>query len=418
MLKPSALALATPLLIAALAACQSMGPPPGSTTVTTTAAAGPQPTGAPIWQQGRDAGQASSTLAPIAGKLTVTPASEIPLANYKLPPGFKAEIWSSGTPGVRAMVRGESGKIYAGTRGIGRVYEITDNGSARSSRVVVDKLTQPAVTMRGGNLYVFAIDKVLRFDGIEKNPNAAPVDMTAAFKLPREQHHNWKYVDFGPDGKLYVPFGAPCNICEPTDEYAQIRRYNADGSGMEVIARGVRNTQGFAWHPTTKEMWFTDHGRDWMGDDGPEDELNRLTRTGNNYGFPYCHANGVVDRDIKKTNACSGVTLPVTTMGPHAAVMGVHFYTGSMFPAEYRNAMFVARKGSWNRTKKFGFDVVIVRPSADNASAKIEPFMTGFLDPATDQISGRPTYFLQLPDGSLLVSDEQLGAIYRITYAR
>jgi glucose/arabinose dehydrogenase len=419
MLKPSALALATPLLIAALAACQSMGPPPGSTTVTTTAAAGPQPTGAPIWQQGRDAGQASSTLAPIAGKLTVTPASEIPLANYKLPPGFKAEIWSTGTPGVRAMVRGESGKIYAGTRGIGRVYEITDNGSARSSRVVVDKLTQPAgVAMRGGNLYVVTIDKVLRFDGIEKNPNAAPVDMTAAFKLPKEQHHNWKYVDFGPDGKLYVPFGAPCNICEPTDEYAQIRRYNADGSGMEVIARGVRNTQGFAWHPTTKEMWFTDHGRDWMGDDGPEDELNRLTKTGNNYGFPYCHANGVVDRDIKKTNACSGVTLPVTTMGPHAAVMGVHFYTGSMFPAEYRNAMFVARKGSWNRTKKFGFDVVIVRPSADNASAKIEPFMTGFLDPATDQISGRPTYFLQLPDGSLLVSDEQLGAIYRITYAR
>jgi glucose/arabinose dehydrogenase len=299
------------------------------------------------------------------------------------------------------------------------VYEITDAGGARTSRVVVDKLTQPAgVAMRGGNLYVIAIDKVLRFDGIEKNPNAAPVDMTAAFKLPKEQHHNWKYVDFVPVGKLYVPFGAPCNICEPTDEYAQIRRYNADGSGMEVIARGVRNTQGFAWHPTTKEMWFTDHGRDWMGDDGPEDELNRLTKTGNNYGFPYCHANGVVDRDIKKTNACSGVTLPVTTMGPHAAVMGVHFYTGSMFPAEYRNAMFVARKGSWNRTKKFGFDVVIVRPSADNASAKIEPFMTGFLDPATDQISGRPTYFLQLPDGSLLVSDEQLGAIYRITYAR
>ena len=419
MLKHSALALTAPLLLAALAACQSMGPPPGSTTVTTTAAAGPQPTGAPIWQQGRDAAQASSTLAPIAGKLTVTPASEIPLANYKLPPGFKAEVWSTGTPGVRAMVRGEGGKIYAGTRGIGRVYEITDAGGARSSRVVVDKLTQPAgVAIRGGNLYVFAIDKVLRFDGIETNPNAAPVDMTAAFKLPKEQHHNWKYVDFGPDGKLYVPFGAPCNICEPTDEYAQIRRYNADSSGMEVIARGVRNTQGFAWHPTTKEMWFTDHGRDWMGDDSPEDELNRLTKAGNNYGFPYCHANGVVDRDIKKTNACSGVTLPVTTMGPHAAVMGVHFYTGSMFPAEYRNAMFVARKGSWNRTKKFGFDVVIVRPSADNTSAKIEPFMTGFLDSNTEAFSGRPTYFLQMPDGSLLISDEQLGAVYRISYTR
>jgi glucose/arabinose dehydrogenase len=300
------------------------------------------------------------------------------------------------------------------------VYEITDDGSQRTSRVVVDKLTQPAgVAMKDGSLYVMAIDKVLRFDGIESSPNVAPVDLTANFKLPPLQHHNWKYIAFGPDGKLYVPFGAPCNICElPTDEYAQIRRYNADGSGMEVIARGVRNTQGFAWHPVTKEMWFTDHGRDWMGDDTPEDELNVLVKTGNNYGFPYCHANGVVDKDIKKANACDGVTLPVTTMGPHAAVMGVHFYTGSMFPAEYRNTMFVARKGSWNRTRKFGFDVVTVRPAADGKGAQITPFMTGFLDPVSENFSGRPTYFLQLPDGSLLVSDEQLGAIYRITYGR
>jgi glucose/arabinose dehydrogenase len=420
MLRHSTLAFAAPLLVASLAACQSMAPSAsGGAAVTTAPAAGPAPAGAPIWQQGRDAAQATSTLAPIAGKLTVTPPNEIPLDKYKLPPGFKAELWASGTPGIRAMVRGDSGKIYAGTRGIGRVYEITDAGGARTSRVVVDKLTQPAgIAMRGGNLYVFAIDKVLRYDGIEKNPNAQAVDMTAAFRLPKEQHHNWKYVDFGPDGKLYVPFGAPCNICEVTDEYAQIRRYNADGSGMEVIARGVRNTQGFAWHPVTREMWFTDHGRDWMGDDGPEDELNRMTKAGANFGFPYCHANGVVDRDIKKTNACSGVTLPVVTMGPHAAAMGVHFYTGSMFPAEYRNVMFVARKGSWNRTKKFGYDVVTVRTDASGGNAKIEPFMTGFLDAATDQISGRPTYFLQLPDGSLLVSDEQLGAIYRITYGR
>jgi glucose/arabinose dehydrogenase len=246
-----------------------------------------------------------------------------------------------------------------------------------------------------------AIDKVLRYDGIEKNPGVAPVDMTAAFKLPKEQHHNWKYIAFGPDGKLYVPFGAPCNICEPpSNEYAQIRRYNADGSGMEVIATGVRNTQGFDWHPATKELWFTDHGRDWMGDDTPEDELNRITKTGLNFGFPYCHANGVADKDIKKANACDGVALPVVTMGPHAAAMGVHFYTGSMFPAEYRNAMFVARKGSWNRTKKFGYDVITVRTDADGRNAKVTPFMTGFLDPAKDEFSGRPTYFLQLPDTS------------------
>jgi len=407
-------ALAVSLL--SLAACQSTGP---QTAAPAAPAAAPAAAPPPAWQQGRSPDQANSKLAPHAGRMTATPASEIPIANYKLPPGFKAEVWATGIPGARAMVRGDSGKIYIGTRAIGRVYEVTDTGAQRTSRVVVDKLNQPAgVAMKDGALYVIAIDKALRFDGIEKNPNVAPVDMTAAFKLPKEQHHNWKYIAFGPDGKLYVPFGAPCNICEPPAEYAQIRRYNADGSGMEVIARGVRNTQGFAWHPATKEMWFTDHGRDWMGDDTPEDELNRLTKHGDFYGFPYCHANGVPDKDIKKPNPCDGVTLPVATMGPHAAAMGVHFYTGNMFPAEYRNVMFVARKGSWNRTKKFGFDVVTVRMDADGKNAKIEPFMTGFLDPASDTFSGRPTYFLQLPDGSLLVSDEQLGAIYRITYAR
>jgi glucose/arabinose dehydrogenase len=396
-----------------LAACQSMSPPPAAPAAA--AAAAPPP----AWQQGRTADQASSPLAPHAGKMTATPASELPLAGIKLPPGFKAEVWATGMPGARAMARGEGGKIYIGTRAIGRVYEVTDSGGQRTSRVVVDKLVQPSgVAFKDGSLYVMAIDKVLRFDGIERNPGVQPVDMTAAFKLPKEQHHNWKYIAFGPDGKLYVPFGAPCNICVPGEEYAQIRRYNADGSGMEVIARGVRNTQGFTWHPVTKEMWFTDHGRDWMGDDSPEDELNRMPRTGAFYGFPYCHAGGVPDKDFKKANPCDGVTLPVQTMGPHAAVMGAHFYTGNMFPAEYSNVLFVARKGSWNRTKKFGYDVVTVRAGADGSNAKITPFMTGLLNESNDTFSGRPTYLLQLPDGSLLITDEQLGAIYRISYAR
>ncbi|MDP2257907.1 MAG: PQQ-dependent sugar dehydrogenase [Polaromonas sp.] len=373
----------------------------------------------PAWKQGMPADLADSRLAPHAGKLTTTPASDIPIDKLKLPPGFKAEIWSTGTPGIRAMARGDSGKIYAGTRPIGRVYEITDNGKERTSRVVVDKLTQPAVAINKGSLYVMAIDKVLRYDGIEANPNVQPVDMTSAFKLPPEQHHNWKYIRFGPDGKLYVPFGAPCNICvPPTEEYAQIRRYDADGSNMEVIARGVRNTQGFDWHPVTKELWFTDHGRDWMGDDSPEDELNRMSKTGLNFGFPYCHANGVADRDIKKDKPCDGVTLPVSTMGAHAANMGLHFYTGNMFPAEYKNAMFVARKGSWNRTQKSGFDVVTVRADADGKNPKVTPFVTGFKDDATEAFWGRPAYILQMPDGSLLLSDEQLGAIYRISYAK
>ena len=373
---------------------------------------------APSWAQGRGAEMARSTLAPVPGKLTKTPADQIPIDKLKVPNGFKIEVWATGMPGARAMVRGDSGKIYIGTRAIGRVYEVTDSGSERTSRVVVDKLTQPAGVelSKDGALYVVAIDKVLRFDGIEKNPAVQPVDMTAAFNLPPEQHHAWKYIKFGPDGKLYVPFGAPCNICEPPDGYAQIRRYNADGSGMEVVARGVRNTQGFDWHPVTREMWFTDHGRDWIGDNMPEDELNRMAKVGNNYGFPTCHANGIADPDIKKANPCDGVTLPVSTMGPHAAVMGAHFYTGSMFPDAYKNVLFVARKGSWNRTQKYGYDVVTVSVDADGKNPKVSPFVS-FLNAADNTFVGRPTYFLQMPDGSMLLSDEQLGAIYRISYA-
>jgi glucose/arabinose dehydrogenase len=355
----------------------------------------------------------------VAGKLTVTPAADIKLDRLKLPPGFKIELWSTGTPGVRSMVRGESGKIYAGTRPLGRVYEISDNGGQRTSRVVVDKLDQPATAMYKGNLYVMSVDKVLRYDGIESNPNVQPVDMTAVFKLPTEKHHNWKYLRFGPDGKIYVPFGAPCNICElPGPEYAQIRRYNPDGSGMEVIATGVRNTQGFDWHPVTKELWFTNHSRDWLGDDLPEDGLNRLSAKGQNFGFPYCHVGNLPDPDVKKANPCAGVTPVVLPMGGHAAVMGLDFYTGNMFPAEYKNAMIISRKGSWNRTSKNGYDVVMVKADADGKNAKMTPFITGFLDSKDQSFSGRPVYTLQMPDGSMLLSDEQMGAIYRISYAR
>lgn len=405
------------LSLALLVAACAQTPPP-ATPASVSAAAAPVPAGVPAWQQGRGPDMAASQLAPLAGRLTAVPPAEIPVQRLRVPPGFKVELWAHGMPGIRAMARSDSGRIYAGTRGIGRVYEITDSGGQRSSRVLVDKLTQPAVTYHNGSLYVAAIDKMLRYDGIDRNPNAQPVDLTARFQLPPEQHHNWKYIAFGPDGKLYVPFGAPCNICVPGEPYAQIRRYNADGSNMEVIARGVRNTQGFAWHPVTREMWFTDHGRDWMGNDTPEDELNRMSGVGQNFGFPYCHANGVADRDIRRDRPCAGVTLPVTTMGPHAAAMGVHFYTGNMFPPEYRNALMVARKGSWNRERKFGYDVVVVSTDANGRNARVMPFVTGFMDPATNSFWGRPTYMLQMPDGSLLLSDEQMGAIYRITYAR
>jgi glucose/arabinose dehydrogenase len=417
--KPACLAAA----LAALAAGCAPMPPAGQ------AAAAPPPTAAvpaapvakpaapPAWQQGRGADQAGSPLAPVPPRLTATAPADIPLARLQLPPGFKAELWAHGMPGARAMVRGDAGKIYVGTRTIGRVYEVTDGGGARSHRVVVDKLTQPAgVAFSNGALYVMAIDKVLRFDGIESNPAAAPVDLTAAFNLPREQHHNWKYIRFGPDGKLYVPFGAPCNICEHPPEYGQIRRYNADGSGMEVLARGVRNSVGFDFHPLTRELWFTNHGRDWMGDDTPDDTFNRLSGMGQDFGFPYCHAGSIADRDIRRDDPCRGVARPVALLGPHAAAMGVQFYTGSQFPGEYRHAALIVRKGSWNRTQRSGYDVVAVRANPDGSHAQVTPFITGFMDPATQAFWGRPAYLLQMPDGALLLSDEQTGAIYRISY--
>jgi len=376
---------------------------------------------AQAWKQGMTPEQATSTLAPLAGKLTVTPAADIPVGKFKVPAGFKVELWATGIPGGREIAEGDGGKFYVGTRGIGRVYEVTDKGGERTSRVLIDKLSQPSgVAYKDGTLFVASTDKVLRFDGISTKPDVTPVDVTAAFQLPADHvHHHWKYLRFGPDGKLYMPIGAPCNICEvKTADHATIRRYNPDGSGMEVVATGVRNSHGLDWHPETKELWFSNHGRDWMGDDTPHDTLHRMTKVGLNFGFPHCHQGNVPDPDVKKDNACAGVEKPVALMGPHAAVMGVQFYTGSMFPAEYKNVAFVARKGSWNRTAKIGFDVVTVRSAADGQGAKIEPFMTGFLDPATQEFFGRPTFFHQMKDGSLLVSDEQVGAIYRVSYAK
>ncbi|QHE75071.1 PQQ-dependent sugar dehydrogenase [Hydrogenophaga sp. PBL-H3] len=382
--------------------------------------AAPAAAPAPAWKQGMPESMATSTLAPLAGKNTATAAADIPVDKIKLPPGFKAEIWATGLPGGRAMTQGDEGKIYVGTRGLGRVYEVSDNGTSRSVRTVVDKLNQPAgVAWNKGSLYVMAIDKVLRFDGIATNPAAVPVDMTAAFNLPKEQHHNWKFIAFGPDGKLYVPFGAPCNICAlPSPEYAQIRRYNPDGSGMEVVATGVRNSVGFDWHPGTQELWFSNHGRDWLGDDTPNDTVNRMHKVGLNFGFPSCHQGNLPDPDVKKDNACAGVEQPVALMGPHAASMGMTFYTGNMFPPEYKGVLFNARKGSWNRTKKIGYDIVMVKASADGKNSQVVPFMTGFMNEADQSFWGRPAYMLQMKDGSLLVSDEQLGAIYRVSYAK
>ncbi|MBX9592674.1 MAG: PQQ-dependent sugar dehydrogenase [Hyphomonadaceae bacterium] len=373
----------------------------------------------PAWKQGMPDSMKESKLAPHAIPLTVTPPEKIPFSKLKVPAGFKVELWAHGMPGARMMTRGDKGTIFAGTRAIGKVYAITDKDGKRTHKVIAEGLQQPnGLAFKNGALYVITVDKALRFDGIEDKLDAPqPTDVSAQFNLPASTHHNWKFAAIGPDNKIYIAIGSPCNVCEiNTGMHGLIRRQNLDGSNIEIVARGVRNSVGFDWHPQTKELWFTDNGRDWAGDTGPEEELNRVANNaiGAFYGFPYCHANGIADRDIKKPNPCAGVTLPAATLGPHAAALGMRFYSGSMFPAAYKNTAFIARRGSWNRTKKFGYDVV--QAKVNGAKATITPFITGFLDPATDTFWGRPVDVQQLPDGSLLVSDEQNGAIYRVTH--
>ncbi len=366
----------------------------------------------------------SQGLTPHATRATVTPPEDIPLNRLQVPPGFKIELWAHGNPGARMMARGDQGTVFQGSRAIGRVYAISDKDGKRTSKVIAEKLVQPnGVLFHKGSLYVVAINKVLRYDNIEANLDniPAPVDLTDAFKLPPEVHHNWKFLAMGPDGKIYMQVGAPCNVCEINPGvHGQIRRYNLDGSGMEIVARGVRNTVGFDFHPKTGELWFTDNGRDWGGENGFEEELNRLPKDmiGAHFGFPYCHGNGQPDPDIRVPNPCANVVLPVITLGPHSAALGMRFYTGKMFPPEFNDAAIVARRGSWNRTVKIGYDVLRINATPDGKNPRITPFVTGFLDTAKNEFWGRPVDVMQLPDGSMLVADEQNGAIYRVSYSK
>ena len=345
--------------------------------------------------------------------------SKPPLERVKLPPGFEISVFAEGVKNARSMALGEAGTLFVGTRTDGRVYAIRHDGAkATDVLTIATGLNMPnGVAVKDGALYVAEVDKIWRYDDIEKNLPKPPPPRLVYGKYPTERHHGWKFIRFGPDGWLYVPVGAPCNICEKPDPYATITRLKPDGSAMEVVARGVRNSVGFDWHPVTRELWFTDNGRDMMGDDVPPDELNHAPRHGMHFGYPYCHSTSVADPEFGAKRKCTEFVPPAQNFGAHVASLGMRFYTGAMFPAEYRNQIFIAEHGSWNRSKKSGYRVMRAKVEGGKV-VDYGVFAEGFLDTAADKAWGRPVDVQMLPDGSLLVSDDAADAIYRITYRK
>jgi len=337
--------------------------------------------------------------------------------HLRVPPGFSVELWAK-VDNPRAMTLGGAGRVYVGSRK-GHVSAVPFDGTTMKAGAAVriaDGLNMPVgVAWRKGDLYVSSVDRIVKLPGIDSRLEAPPAPQLVSDRFPGDRAHGWKFIAFGPDDKLYVPVGAPCNICDRGQEgYASIMRMNADGSDLEVFARGVRNSVGFDWHPKTGELWFTDNGRDWLGDDTPACELNRAARAGLHFGYPYCHAGNVADPEFGKGKACSEYTAPALRLGAHVAPLGMRFYDGPQFPDEYRGALFVAEHGSWNRSRPDGYRVMVARLDGDRVES-YTPFMEGFLG-RNDAVQGRPADLLTLPDGSLLVSDDHANAIYRVRW--
>ena len=344
-----------------------------------------------------------------------TPADKLALAQLKLPKGFRIDVYASGIANARSLRVGDKGTVFVSNRQLDKVYAVVDKDGKRETKVIASGLDRPnGLAYLNGTLYIGEGTKISKLEKIEDQLDNPPKPVVIYDDLPNHQSHGWKFIAIGPDNKLYINVGAPCNICIPPEENAQIRRINLDGSGAEAFARGVRNSVGFDWHPATKELYFTDNGRDWLSEDLPEDELNRVTKAGQHFGFPYCHQGNFTDREVGWGRSCEEFVKPVALLGPHSAALGMRFYTGKMFPESYRNAIFIARHGSWNRTKKIGGDVVVARLNKDGTVKSVEPFITGFLQ--NNEYWGRPVDVHIMKDGSLLVSDDHAGAVYRVTY--
>lgn len=339
------------------------------------------------------------------------------LDQLTLPKGFHIAVYSDQVPNARELAVGAKGTLFVGSNDAGKVYALTDangDGVAERVRVIASGLQLPVgVAFKDGDLYVSAVSKILVLRDIENHLDDPPAPQVVNGSFPTETHHGWKFIAFGPDGKLYVPIGAPCNVCDRGKAYAKITRMNADGSGLEDVAYGIRNSVGFDWQPGTDRLWFTSNGRDLMGDDLPSDTLNEVTRTGQHFGFPYCHQGDTLDPEFGKGKRCSDYRTPALKLGPHVASLGMRFYTGKQFPAAYRGAAIIAEHGSWNRTKKSGYRVMTVRLKGSQV-VSYEPLVTGFM--RDEKAWGRPADVQMLPDGSLLISDDLAGAVYRVTY--
>lgn len=386
-----------------------------------------------------DAPEADSPT-PVTNASSAVPAAaatDLPLDRIRLPEGFRIHVYTDDVPNARAMALAPGGTLFIGSRREGKVYAALDRDGDRHAEqvyTIAEGLNMPTgLTFRDGSLYVAEVSRILRFDDIETRLDDPPAPVVAVDGLPSDRHHGWKYIDFGPDGKLYVPVGAPCNVCDREEPYASMLRMNADGTGREVFARGIRNTVGFDWHPETGVLWFTDNGRDNMGasmaeaglipqaqaraatDSLPPCELNRAPEAGLHFGFPYVHGRDLRDPEFGQGRDPAAFVAPVQELGPHVAPLGMTFYEGDAFPEAYRHQIFIAEHGSWNRTEKIGYRVTIVRLDEAGNAVAYEPFAEGWLE--GDEAWGRPVDVKLLPDGSLLVSDDEAGAVYRIVYA-
>jgi glucose/arabinose dehydrogenase len=380
-----------------------------------------KPAEPPRWMQGQPPEMKGSTLAPIAPHLTGRPAKDLPISKLKVPAGFSVEVYVDGIPDARSLTLGDKGTVFVSNRNLKDIYAVVDRAGKREVRKVLSGLEAPnGVAFKDGTLYVAEHTRILAYQGIENQLDNPPQPRVVIDGLPRQVGHFWKYISFGPDGKLYFNIGAPGNIVMPGYIQGSISRVDVKTGKMEQYAVGVRNSVGFDWHPQTKQLWFTEHGRDWMGDDMPSDELNKVSRPGEHFGYPFCHQGDTLDPEFGKYRSCSEFTPPALNLGAHIAPLGMRFYTGSMFPAEYRNSMFIAQHGSWNRTVKHGYNVIRVTVDNSGKVVKSEPFLEGFLtDPkANPPTWGRPVDVLFLRDGSMLVSDDFNGIIYRISYKK